>query len=600
MGSPRSTDVVADERRRAGCPTHRATDREDVPGNPGQTPGHRAPQDERVTTRAAAAFGLFAVVVAEIVAVAVGWVATGMSVATGVDGFMIPNAIIALCCGLCGGLIAVHRPDNRLGWLLPGAGICQAATAAVTPYLALDWAGGGVLELVSAAVLSATYLAALVVLVLRYRRGTEQVRRQLLWLLLATAAAVALIVVTRLAGPVEQNGFPVILFTAVALVPAAMAIAVLRHQLFDIRLVWSRALTYAVLTAAVAGAYLVLVEVGGRLLGFGTSVLATLLVAVMFNPARVRVQHAVDRLLYGERADPVRAATTVSARLAGQPADVLPALCQALRLPYARLGEHEYGVRPHLVETVALHEGELEVGVRAGQRRLHTADRAVLDLLAVPITVALRAEALSAAVQASRRAIVEGREEERRRLRRDLHDGLGPVLTGIAFQADAVVNLAASDPAEVRALGTEIRAAVGDALADVRHLIYQLRPAALDEWGLVEAVRKHAQRLAPLHTRITAGELPTLPAAVEVAAYRIVTEALTNVARHSTAGCAEVVIAPDDAALRLTIRDDGAGSLAPWRPGVGLRSLRERAAELGGCLEAAPTPAAARSRRGCR
>jgi signal transduction histidine kinase len=93
-----------------------------------------------------------------------------------------------------------------------------------------------------------------------------------------------------------------------------------------------------------------------------------------------------------------------------------------------------------------------------------------------------------------------------------------------------------------------------------------------------------------LDTRITAVEVPALSAAVEVAAYRIVTEALTNVARHSTAGCAEVVIAPDDAALRLTIRDDGAGSLAPWRPGVGLRSLRERAAELGGGLDAAPTP----------
>jgi len=302
------------------------------------------------------------------------------------------------------------------------------------------------------------------------------------------------------------------------------------------------------------------------------------------------VQRAVNRLLYGERTDPVRAATTVSAQLAGRPADVLPALCEALRLPYARLGEHEYGIRPALVEAVALHEGELEVGVRAGERRLHADDRAVLDLLAVPIAVAMRADELSAAVQASRRAIVEGREEERRRLRRDLHDGLGPVLTGIAFQADAVVNLADTDPAEVRALGGEIRGAVGDALADVRRLIYQLRPAALDEWGLVEAVRRHAQRLAPLDTRITAGEVPALSAAVEVAAYRIVTEALTNVARHSTAGCAEVVIAPSRGALCLTVRDDGAGSLAPWEAGVGLRSLRERAAELGGGLEAAPTP----------
>ena len=145
------------------------------------------------------------------------------------------------------------------------------------------------------------------------------------------------------------------------------------------------------LTLAVAAVYLALVEVTGRLLGFGTSVLATLLVAVAFNPARVRVQRAVNRLLYGERTDPVRAATTVSAQLAGRPADVLPALCEALRLPYARLGDHEYGVRPALVEAVALHEGELEVGVRAGERRLHADDRAVLDLLAVPIAVAMRA-----------------------------------------------------------------------------------------------------------------------------------------------------------------------------------------------------------------
>jgi two-component system NarL family sensor kinase len=621
-------------------------------------------------TRRAAAMGLFAVVIAEVLAVVVGWAATGMSAAAAVDSFIVPNAVIGLCCGLCGGLIAGYRPDNRLGWLLLGAGVCQTATAAVTPwlfqalatgapargwataysaawpwsvalfiplallsfpdarpprlivpvvvanavlqvlvfssdpdplgtvaeldparrqvtsYLALGLPGG--VDVASQIVLSATYLAALVVLVLRYRRGTEQVRRQLLWLLSATAAAVALVAVTRLGGSVEDNGFPVILFTVVALVPIAMTIAVLRHRLLDIRLLWSRALTYAVLTLAVAGAYLALVQLS--VLGIGTSVLATLLVAVAFDPARRRVQRGVDRLLYGERTDPVRAATTVSAQLAGRPADVLPALCQALRLPYARLGEYEYGVRPALVEAVALHEGELEVGVRAGERRLHADDRAVLDLLAVPIAVAMRADELSTAVQASRRAIVEGREEERRRLRRDLHDGLGPVLTGIAFQADAVVNLADTDPAEVRALGGEIRGAVGDALADVRRLIYQLRPAALDEWGLVEAVRRHAQRLAPLDTRITAGEVPALSAAVEAAAYRIVTEALTNVARHSTAACAEVVIAPSRGALCLTVRDDGAGSLAPWEAGVGLRSLRERAAELGGGLEAAPTP----------
>jgi two-component system NarL family sensor kinase len=396
-----------------------------------------------------------------------------------------------------------------------------------------------------------------------------------------------------------------------------MTIAVLRHGLLDIRLVWSRALTYAVLTGGVAAAYLAFVQVGERLLqvqaGLGTSVVVTVLVAAVFNPARLRLQRAVDRLLYGQRGDPVRAASSVTAELAAgvqQPADVLPVLCQTLRLPYARLSDGdgvvgEHGVRPELVEVVALRHagepvGELVVGVRSGQRNLDAADRAVLDLLAVPIGVALRANALSEAVQASRRAIVEGREEERRRLRRDLHDGLGPVLTGVAFQADAVVNLAASDPDQVRVLGAEIREAVGDAIADVRHLIHQLRPAALDELGLVEALRRHAQRLdrradgGLLSTSVTSGELPPLPAAVELTAYRIVAEALTNIARHSSAGCAEVHIAPCGETLRLIVRDDGAGSLVPWCPGVGLQSMQERAAELGGGVEATPTPAGGR------
>ena len=330
-------------------------------------------------------------------------------------------------------LIAGYRPDNRLGWLLLGAGVCQTATAAVTPWLfqalatgapargwataysaawpwsvalfiplallsfpdarpprlivpvvvanavlqvlvfssdpdplgtvaELDPAGrqvtsylalglpGGV-DVASQIVLSATYLAALVVLVLRYRRGTEQVRRQLLWLLSATAAAVALVAVTRLGGSVEDNGFPVILFTVVALVPIAMTIAVLRHRLLDIRLLWSRALTYAVLTLAVAGAYLALVQLS--VLGIGTSVLATLLVAVAFDPARRRVQRGVDRLLYGERTDPVRAATTVSAQLAGRPRrrsprsvpGAAPALCPPRRARVRRTAGPRRGRR---------------------------------------------------------------------------------------------------------------------------------------------------------------------------------------------------------------------------------------------------------------
>lgn len=164
---------------------------------------------------------------------------------------------------------------------------------------------------------------------------------------------------------------------------------------------------------------------------------------------------------------------------------------------------------------------------------------------------------------------------------------LGPVLTGIAFQADAMVNLARTDPAEVTTLGTEIRPGGCSSTT--------WRDAVSDA---IDAVRRHAQRLdrradgQPLTTWVTAPErLPAMPAAVEVAAYRILTESLTNVARHSSASSAQITISPADGALSLRVDDDGRSDASPhpWRPGVGLRSLHDRSAELGGSFSAGPT-----------
>jgi signal transduction histidine kinase len=503
-------------------------------------------------------------------------------------------------------LPAVHD----LGQVAPG----QAGSWLAIPFLS----GNSGLQLGSDLALGFTLLAGVLGLAIRYRRGTEQARRQLLWLLLAATITTLVIGSMRLPGPVEDTGFPIILTAVVALIPIAMTIAVLRYQLLDIRLVWARTVTYLVLTALVAATYLGLVELADRLLrpwiGIGGSLFATLVVAVCFNPVRIRLQRLVDSRLYGGRADPIRAASSVTAQLAGagQPADVLPAVCHALRLPYAELSDAAgvigaHGTRPERTESIALTHageplGELKVGVRSGESRLSPADRMVLELMAVPIGVALRAQALSQAVQASRREIVAAREEERRRLRRDLHDGLGPMLTGLGFRADAVVNLAA-DPDRVRSLGTDIRTGIDDAIADVRRLIYRLQPSALDGVGLVEAISRHAVLLdrrvdgGPLLVTVRTGEppLPELPAAVEVAAYRIVMEALTNVARHSRATRAEVSIcSPAAGQLALTVSDDGPASDGSWVPGIGLGSMLERVAELGGTLQAEPTAAGGR------
>jgi len=372
---------------------------------------------------------------------------------------------------------------------------------------------------------------------------------------------------------------------------------------------------YGLLTAAAVGAYAGLVALLDLMVrsqvSFGVAVVASIIVAFCFNPAGVWLQRHLDRALYGDRRDPVRAVSRVGERLAGTGAaaglsSVLEALCDSLRLPFAAVhfssGEiASHGTAPELRHAIGLSYdgtavGELIVGLRSVQPRLSPPDLAVLRLLAGPLAVAAHATALSAALQESRSGIVAAREEERRRLRRDLHDGLGPVLTGIAFKADAARNtLDAADAAtgSARDLLAGLRSDTTEAIADIRRLVYGLRPPALDDLGLIGSLREQTVRSAlrpdgsgvavTLHAP---GSLPVLPAAVEVAAYRIVTEAMTNAIRHSGAGRIEITLAlHGGAGLSLEVRDDGTGPPAGWQPGVGATSMRERAAELGGSCQ---------------
>ena len=216
----------------------------------------------------------------------------------------------------------------------------------------------------------------------------------------------------------------------------------------------------------------------------------------------------------------------------------------------------------------------------------------------------MHATALADAVQRSREQIVGAREEERRRLRRDLHDGLGPVLTGIAFRADAAGNFLSSDPDRAAALLRELRTSAAEAIDDVRRLVYALRPPALDELGLVGALRRHVDQFdgeRPVVAVHAPEPLPPLPAAVEVAAYRIAVEALTNAVRHAGANRVEVhsCSPTPPCGLSLVVTDDGSGD-GDWIAGVGLTSMRERLASWAApCPRARPT-AAGGYRRGCR
>ncbi len=443
----------------------------------------------------------------------------------------------------------------------------------------------------------AVFGGALLALVARYRSAGEKVRRQLLWLLLGSVVMVTAFVVNDLFRLESFLGIYVI-----ALVPASIAVAILRHQLLDIRLVVSRSFLYLLMTGLVVATYALMVAGTDRALSarvsYGPPVLATLVIALAFNPVRRFLQDRLDRLFYGSRHDPVRAMAEIGTRLEETGlAGVLEGLCIALRLPWAAIevdGEllTTYGSvdgPSHGVDLVSGGQavGRLEVGLRRGERRFSPRDERVLGLVTSSVAVAVQESLNSAALQEARESLVSAREEERRRLGRDLHDGVGPLLTAVTLKADAARRLLDTDPTAAATLLDEVGRQTTSGIEEIRRLSQALRPPVLDSLGLLGALEQHADTLGTLDVRVS-GAVPRLPAAVEVAAYRIVTEALTNVVRHSCATAVTVVFTPVEHELRLVVQDNGQPVNGAWVSGVGLTSMRERAGELGGTVVAGP------------
>jgi signal transduction histidine kinase len=248
-----------------------------------------------------------------------------------------------------------------------------------------------------------------------------------------------------------------------------------------------------------------------------------------------------------------------------------------------------YGERPGQVRTLPISYRGTEVGrlvlpSRGVRSRLSGRDEQLLGDLVRQAATAARTSRLADELQESRERLVVAREEERRRIRRDLHDGLGPAMSGVVFQVESARLLVDRDPERAKESLAATAAHVQEVVADVRRLVHDLRPPALDDRGLVGALGQLAESL-PVEVELEADDLPALPAAVEVAAYRIAAEALTNVVRHARAEHACVHLGVRGADLLVEVRDDGVGVPPDVEAGVGLLSLRERAAELGGRTE---------------
>ncbi|HET7726919.1 MAG TPA: histidine kinase [Candidatus Limnocylindrales bacterium] len=458
----------------------------------------------------------------------------------------------------------------------------------------------------------------------RWRRSGPADRRLLGAFLAAGAFSVAVNIVVWVV-PEAIAGRPLLPWSVAGIVgvpvPLALGSAILRHRAFDIDVVVRRSLLWGTLSAGVVVTYAGAVTILGRVFDaqepFATSLLATGLAAVLVLPLRDVVQRTIDRALYGDRDDPVRAIRRLGSRLEGTlepgaiPGVIVDTVADALRLPFVALelgtpGDERPVARrgetagPELALPL-VHQtqpvGRLLVSGRQADEPLSAADRALLDDLARQIGAAAHAVLLTEDLRRSRERIVTAREEERRRLHRDLHDGLGPSLAAIAMRAEAAATLVHTDPERAEPALLELAADVREGVSEVRRLVDGLRPPVLDELGLAGAIRREAGRLGEasgsMEVIVEAAALGELPAAVEVAAYRIAAEAMTNAARHARARRCVVRIRADGE-LKLEIADDGTGlgGGGASTTGTGLRSMAERAAELGGELRVESPPSA--------
>ncbi|HJZ46607.1 MAG TPA: GAF domain-containing sensor histidine kinase, partial [Roseiflexaceae bacterium] len=487
--------------------------------------------------------------------------------------------------------------------------------------------------------------------VYRYRRLSNAVeRQQSRWVLFGIIAGLSWILLLvfyanvinpdLLHGAWNKTIANGLIYVGFLMVPLSIGMAILRARLWDIDLIINRTLVYGALTASVVGLYVLVVgylgtlfQTSGNLL---VSLIATGVIALLFQPLRNRLQRGVNRLLYGERDDPYAALARLGQRLEATlaPDAVLPAIvetvAQALKVPYVAIalttddrpfdpsttlrGAAAQGRPPttgQRFEIIAAHGatpsalsschlvilsyqgetiGQLILAPRAPGEPFSPPDQRLLDDLARQAGVAVHAVRLTSDLQRARERLVAAREEERRRLRRDLHDGLGPQLASQTLLIDTVFRLLPEDMDGATELLQRLKSQSQGAIADIRRLVYALRPPALDDLGLVEALREQAMQYVQSGVQIavtTPGPLPALPAAVEVAVYRIVQEALTNVIRHAQASVCKIEIAPGQE-LAVTIADDGCGLPSDRRMGVGLSSMQERAAELGGRLAIEP------------
>ena len=393
---------------------------------------------------------------------------------------------------------------------------------------------------------------------------------------------------------------------------AAMAVAMVRNHLFEVQIVVRRwGLRIIALVSATAGVLVLwrlLIMPRTRPADWLVAAAAGALIAALCMTIAL-LNRALERRLFGARADSDVMIAALSPRTAPVVTDesgltaTLDALMEALRLSFVQLDLTMPGMTPsslcrgvsrqpdRVIPLYAgrVHVGQLTLAVRPGLEPLGRGDERLLDALGHVLASSAYNLGLQQALRGALAKAVAAREEERRRIRREIHDGIGPLLAAAILRTETTMDLPPGSPGQAEAL-QKVHYLQKTALTDVRSLVEGLRPPSLDHGGLVSALRQHADLSegmtagsSPTVEFETSGELAELPAAVEVAAYRIGQEAISNATKHASAQRIIVRLSRTDDDLTVEIEDDGIG-VAPENgsSGVGRVSMTERATELGG------------------
>ncbi|GAA3141661.1 hypothetical protein GCM10017687_68030 [Streptomyces echinatus] len=467
-----------------------------------------------------------------------------------------------------------------------------------------DPANEGVLSILFVA---CPFFLAAASLIRRYVTRSGTPRQQIKWV--AFAALVDLLMVLMITPFHKEALGTAAMDLASVVLSTAIAVAITRHRLFDIDRLLSRSLLYTALTAGAIGLYTASVSILGVVIQ-GTvpataALLATATVAVALQPMHRVLQRIISRFIYGLRDDPYAALAGLGRQLEATtgPEAVLPQAAatvgQALRLPYVavELNGHDtdtlpvarYGSEvPDVLRLPLVCQGEevgaLVLGARTPGEPFTAADLRLLRDVARHIAQAAAGVRLTLALLRSRQQLIATRAQERRRIGRELHDGVNSVLSEVVWGLQAARKWLRTEPGKADELLSAGLTRIHEGIETVRHISRGLR-SPIDGVGLLDALRDYIERCPMFVDADLPEELPKLPAAVEEAAYWIAVEALTNVLRHAHASCCRVRLDVTDDSLRVTVTDNGRGLPVPLRLGVGLGSMRERAAEIGGTCQ---------------